>query len=137
MIRPAAERREIDLTFSADDAELIAIHTRVPSHVDDAARAAFVINENGCGILDLGLVDRVRDESGGACGIAEQEVDGVDAVTRDVIKRSSSCLSWIEEPSAVAAGSQPWQFASARMGVPISPAAMRVFASSSLGKSRR
>ncbi len=84
----SVERREVKFGLRADDAELVADNAGVPSHIDDAARAAFVVDQYCCRVFYREPMHDIRDERSGASGLAEEEVESVDAVRPGVEERA-------------------------------------------------
>jgi hypothetical protein len=84
------EGREDYVAFGADDAEVIAVDTRVPADIHHPADAAFVFDHQSSRVFDRQLVHHVGDLAADAGGLAEQEVEDVDAVRSDVVERTST-----------------------------------------------
>src|SRR5690242_8952323 len=73
----------------------------MPADIDNAAGVVFVVDYDGGAVLYGIVVDGVGEVRRGAARSAEEEVEDIDAMRSDVIKRTAARHGWIETPGAV------------------------------------
>src|SRR5271169_1858809 len=99
--RPA-QRREVQLAVGSDDAELVAVDARVPSHVDNTANLARVINQHGGVVFHSGVVNGARKMSAGALRLPEKVIQQINPMGPDVEEWTASCQRRVKQPGTFA-----------------------------------